>query len=214
MAVGRTPILRPRMPTPTNDDFTISSHRRRAEFQVPPDFETMPGGGTADNSNTYNVVVVASDDAPGVTGRKMELPQGQVTVTDEDEDGSISLSAQQPQVGVALTGTLTDQDDRVLKPIINATGPNIKWTWRAGPWTLNRRLGHRITGATADGQGDMATFRLRKSSASTSGRRSPTPTSMAMTRPPWRCRLTMSGRSPLEATPACVLRWANGHPRR
>ena len=54
---------------------------------------------------TYKMVVVASDDAPGAgtaPGRiKMAYKKVTVTVTDVDEDGSISLSAQQPQVGVA-----------------------------------------------------------------------------------------------------------------
>ena len=66
------------------------------------------------------------------------VPQGQVTVTDEDENGMVTLSAQQPQVGVALKATLTDQDARSVAemPIINA-----EWTWERapamdGPWTL------------------------------------------------------------------------------
>ena len=56
--------------------------------------------------NEYKVVVVASDDAPGAgTGRnviKMAYQKVTVTVTDVDEDGSISLSAQQPQVTALL----------------------------------------------------------------------------------------------------------------
>ena len=66
----------------------------------------------SDTNNEYKVVVVASDDAPGVTGREMSYHKVTVTVTDVDEDGSISLSAQQPQVGIDLTATLTDQDAR------------------------------------------------------------------------------------------------------
>ena len=92
--------------------------------------------------------MVSSDDAPGA-GDMIMMAYKKVTVmvTDVDEDGSISLSAQQPQVGVALTATLTDPDARSVpaNPIINST-----WKWEHspamdGPWTL-------IPGA---GVGDM-----------------------------------------------------------
>ena len=66
-----------------------------------------------------------------------------VNVTDEDEDGSISLSAQQPQVGAALRATLTDQDSRRDADNTIATNPitNASWKWEQspamdGPWTL------------------------------------------------------------------------------
>ena len=65
--------------------------------------------------NVYKVVVVASDDAPGAAldsegndSRGKAYHKVTVTVTDVDEDGSISFSAQQPQVGVAFTATLKD----------------------------------------------------------------------------------------------------------
>ena len=58
-----------------------------------------------------------------------------------DEGGSISLSAQQPQVDVALTATLTDQD------ATDAQKGEAKWKWEQssamdGPWMV-------IVGATA-----------------------------------------------------------------
>ena len=131
------------------DNFSISMDGVLS-FNFPPDFERMMGGGTDNNSNTYNLVVVSSDDAPGATtdgespaDNGSNLPQMayhkvSVTVTDMDEDGSISLSGQQPQVGVALMATLTDPDARsvVANPIINST-----WKWEQspamdGPWTL------------------------------------------------------------------------------
>ena len=75
--------------------------------------------GVNGGNNEYKVVVVASDDALGVTGRENTntYKKVTVTVTDVDEDGSISLSAQQPQVQEAdedetFTATLTDQDAR------------------------------------------------------------------------------------------------------
>ena len=58
----------------------------------------------AHQNNEYKMVVVASDDAPGAgrTGRRGRCPttRSPSTVTDVDEDGSISLSAQQPQVSI------------------------------------------------------------------------------------------------------------------
>ena len=101
------------------------------------------------------MVVVSSDDAPGATTDgetpktdgsnlpKMSYHKVTVEVTDVDEDGSVSLSTLQPQVGVELTATLTDQDARSGNdPIINST-----WKWEQspamdGPWIV-------IVGATA-----------------------------------------------------------------
>ena len=130
--------------TPTGDGAAATLN-----FKFPPDFET-PMGGDA-NTNTYNVVVMASDDAPGVTGRKMEYHKVRVTVTDLDEDGTVALSALQPQVGVALTATLTDPDSRSedARPIANET-----WKWEQssamdGPWSLIPGAGTGDTDATA-----------------------------------------------------------------
>ena len=108
-------------------------------FKLSPNYE-MPRGTVMgdENTNTYNIVVVASDDAPGAGDMsKMAYHKVTVTVTDVDEDGSISLSAQQPQVGVGLTATLTDQDARsdATMPIIKA-----EWTWERAPadgWALD-----------------------------------------------------------------------------
>ena len=118
------------------DHFMISSGGVLS-FKVSPDYE-MPRGtpaSDADNNNTYKVVVVASDDALGVTGRDNTYKKVTVTVTDVDEDGSISLSAQQPQVGVVLTAMLADQDASTAQ--ISAA----KWKWEQssamdGPWIV------------------------------------------------------------------------------
>ena len=117
------------------DEFTISSDGALS-FTLPPDFE-MPDD--SDDNNEYKVVVVASDDAMGVTGRQMTYHKVIVTVTDVDEDGSISLSAQQPQVSVDLTATLIDQDDTDADTANEL--PNTKWKWEQGtsangPWTV------------------------------------------------------------------------------
>ena len=86
------------------DHFMISSDGVLS-FKFSPDYE-MPRGTAASegNNNTYIVVVVASDDAPSAGDMsKMAYHKVTVSVTDVDEDGSISLSAQQPQVEEALT---------------------------------------------------------------------------------------------------------------
>ena len=70
----------------------------------------------------------AADDTIGVT----------ITVTDEDDPGSITFSSQQPQVGTALTATLTDLDGSVS---------GVTWSWESSPdqntWTP-------ISGATSE----------------------------------------------------------------
>ena len=123
-------------------DFEDSSHFSISadgvlSFRFSPDYE-MPMGGAAD-TNTYNVVVVASDNPAGAETGDMPIMMGYEKVTvdviDMDEPGAITLSAQQPQIGVALTATLTD-DDAVISGQIG----DAKWKWehsdsKAGPWT-------------------------------------------------------------------------------
>ena len=108
-----------------HEEFTISSDGVLS-FKVPPDFE-MPVSGIASTEslaarNVYKVVAMASDDAPGASGN-MAYHKVTVQVTDMYEDGSISFSAQQPQVMVALTATLKDQDSTATQ-ITEA-----KWKW-------------------------------------------------------------------------------------
>ena len=145
--------------------FTISSDGVLS-FKLPPDFE-MPMSRTAIGSsvvtegtlaarNVYKIVVVASDDArgadmvgladlgdiDGIENIQKSYHKVTVTVTDVDEAGSISLSAQQPQVGVDLTATLTDQDATDTVDDEDGLQPkNGKWKWEQGtamngPWTL------------------------------------------------------------------------------
>ena len=118
-------------------------------FKFSPDYE-IPTSAIPDNEelpakNVYNVVVMASDDAPDagtlLNPIKVAYHKVTVTVTDVDEDGSISLSAQQPQVGVDLTATLTDQDATDEQK----TNAKRKWEQSSamdGPWIV-------IVGATA-----------------------------------------------------------------
>ena len=126
--------------SPDFEHFMISSDGMLT-FKLSPNYEMPRGEIMADgNTNTYNIVVVASDDALGVTGRVNTYKKVTVTVTDVDEDGSISLSAQQPQVkeedpDAAFTATLTDQDASTDQ--IDAA----KWKWEQssamdGPWIV------------------------------------------------------------------------------
>ena len=107
-------------------------------FKFAPDYENPRGvaRATGSNENTYRVVVAASDDPPGA-GDAIMMGYKKVTVmvTDEDEPGMVTLSAQKPQIGVALTATLTD-DDATETQITAA-----EWVWahsdsKNGPWTL------------------------------------------------------------------------------
>ena len=71
-----------------NGDFSINADGVLT-FNIPPDHEMPMGGGTADDSNTYNIVVVASDNAPGAGTTEIPIQMGYkrvvVEVTDVDE---------------------------------------------------------------------------------------------------------------------------------
>ena len=44
-----------------------------------------------------------------------------ITITNVDEEGTVTLSSEQPKVGIALTATLEDPDGVVAD--------SVKWTW-------------------------------------------------------------------------------------
>ena len=84
------------------------------KFNNPPDYESAADDGT---NNEYNVTVRAGDDGD----TEVATREVTITVINVDEDGEVSLSANQPQEGVDLTATLSD-DDRV-------TGGTVTWQW-------------------------------------------------------------------------------------
>ena len=84
------------------DDFTIGESDGRLRFATPPNFEAATD---ANGDNIYEVIVHASDGTTSPTTQALT-----VTVENRDETGSLSLSSEQPQVGTALTATLTDPD--------------------------------------------------------------------------------------------------------
>ena len=119
------------------DHFVISSDGVLS-FKFSPDYEVQMGGGSANDSNTYKVVVTASDNAPGAgtveNPTKVAYEKVTVMVTDVDEPGIVTLLSVQPQVSIGLTAMLTDDDATTTQ--IGAA----KWKWEHastanGPWT-------------------------------------------------------------------------------
>ena len=126
-----------------HDDFSISADGV-LNFSSPPNFES-PAGGT-DDSNTYKVVVQASDGGTSndATEAMEYLNWFKVTVNvmDVEEQGSIKLNPHevgdngspgdvltgvtllQPHVGVRITAMLTDPDGPDTIP-----AANVSWRW-------------------------------------------------------------------------------------
>ena len=102
------------------EDFEIDNGVLR--FVSSPDFEN-PQGGAEDNSLIYTVTVQASD------GGEMTTAMEEVTieVTNVEEAGTIMLSTLQPQVSVAITATLSDDDN-----IGTGNLASISWLWYRG----------------------------------------------------------------------------------
>ena len=100
MSLGRC-----RAPTPGK--FNISTDGVLT-FKDAPNYE-MPAD--AGRNNVYNVTVVATDSGD-TRGRNKMTAMREVTimVTNLDEDGTVTLSAQQPKVGVPITASVTDLD--------------------------------------------------------------------------------------------------------
>ena len=86
-------------------------------FKEAPNYE-MPADAGA--NNVYNVTVVATDDATGVGGKMTAMREVTIMVTNMEEDGTVTLSTQQPKVGVALTASVTDLDGAVT---------DVTWKW-------------------------------------------------------------------------------------
>ena len=110
-----------------NGDFSISADGVLT-FNMPPDHESPDDDG---GDNEYNIVVVASDGAPGsgTTDDPVQMGYKKVVieVTDEDEAGVITLSSLQPQVGAVLTATLSDVE---VTPNPPTDGVNsLTWKW-------------------------------------------------------------------------------------
>ena len=81
-------------------------------FKEAPNFE-KPADSNKDN--VYMVTVVVSD------GKLTAMRDVTITITNVEEAGTVTLSSEQPKVGIALTATLEDPDGVVAD--------SVKWTW-------------------------------------------------------------------------------------
>ena len=84
-------------------------------FKKVPNYE-MPADSNGDN--VYMVTVVVSD------GKLTAMRDVTITITNVNEAGTVTLSSEQPKVGIALTATLEDPDGVVAD--------SVKWTWHNG----------------------------------------------------------------------------------
>ena len=89
-------------------------------FRSPPDFEAAADAGKPPNDagkqdNVYEVTVEAGD------GSLKSTLSVAVTVTNVDEPGTVTLSTTTPQVGTALTATLSDPDGGIA---------DTTWQWQ------------------------------------------------------------------------------------
>jgi len=156
-----------------SDDFELSAEtgastnlmfKESLSFESPKDRDT--NGETAAD-NVYRVTVTATDSDGDATSREVT-----VIVTNAEEDGTVTLSAQQPQVDVELTAKLIDPDGEVnaALPLTlnnsdqsddNLTGnlageDEATWQWarstsRTGGWTdIEDARSYRYTAATTD----------------------------------------------------------------
>ncbi len=122
-----------------SDLFMIDNEDGMLKFIASPDYEA-PGGGSGNDSNTYNVVVAAADGVVGATGTESGFHKVTVEVTNIDEpgkvtwlvapDGSTDQSVTQFDVGGArLTASATDGDIAGTdKAVTNAI-----WRWYRSP---------------------------------------------------------------------------------
>ena len=122
---------------PDAGDFEIDAGA--LTFMEQPDYEAAAD---ANEDNVYEITVVASDPA----NNSDELTV-RVTVSNEEEPGSISFSAEQPRVDVALMATLADPDGIV---------DDIEWQWENGGTEIEDATSDTYT-PTLEDEGDTLT---------------------------------------------------------
>ena len=104
--------------------------RWELHFKHQPDFEDGKGSGELDGTpdNNVYIVTVRATEMTAVTDRLDDEPNPNmaaelsvmVQVTNSDEDGTVELNWLQPEVGTAITASISDPDGEV-------TGES--WTW-------------------------------------------------------------------------------------
>ena len=94
-----------------NDPDSAVAGSKVLAFKSAPDFEN-PADSNRDN--IYEVTVEASD------GTNTAMRDVTVKVTDSDENGKVTLSTQDPLIGVPITATLADPDGSIA---------NVIWEW-------------------------------------------------------------------------------------
>ena len=122
-------------------------------FKENPDFEARADSG---GNNVYNVTVVATDSDRQTASRNVA-----VTLTNVEENGTVTLDRVQPEVGSAITATLSDPDGGVS---------GVTWQWqsqetgsRPAPdpdtaWTDIRGATSRAYTPVAEDVSDTGTF--------------------------------------------------------
>ena len=90
---------------PAAEGESATEETRTLHFRSAPDYEAK---------SSYDVTVEVSD---GSLSASVEVD---VSVTNVEEDGSVSLSSTAPQVGTAITATLSDPDGSIS---------NLRWSW-------------------------------------------------------------------------------------
>ena len=136
-----------------NGDFSISADGVLT-FNIPPDHESPDD---TDDNNEYNIVVVASDGAPGSDPIQMGYKKVVVKVTDEDELGVITLSSLQPQVGAQLMASLSDVE---VTPNPPQAGNDLAWKWersrsRSSGWEA---IHGEVTASLSPGEDDVGHY--------------------------------------------------------
>ncbi|MCY4507170.1 MAG: cadherin domain-containing protein, partial [Acidobacteria bacterium] len=126
--------------------FRIDEDTGQLRFAKAPDFEqpadkqsTTPANAASNNEYVVNVTVADGKDsagnaeAPPVVDDTITVT---ISVTDVDEPGRVSLSTTRPQLGSAVTATLSDPDG----------SPNPTWKWER---SFGRTTWSAIPGATS-----------------------------------------------------------------
>ena len=86
-------------------------------FKEAPNYEMPVDAG---RNNVYNVTVVATDSGVASKNKMTATREVTIMVTNVEEDGTVTLSAQQPKIGVPLTASVTDLDGAVT---------DVTWKW-------------------------------------------------------------------------------------